>query len=54
MMRGTASALEAHHRVQVLDEAIVAAVKLSKRYVPIDSCPINRSACSTPPARASR
>ncbi len=34
MMRGTASALEAHHRVQVLDEAIVAAVKLSKRYVP--------------------
>ena len=34
MMRGTASALELHHRVQVLDEAIVAAVKLSKRYVP--------------------
>src|SRR3954470_3511507 len=34
MVRGTASALEAHHRVQVLDEAIVAAVKLSKRYVP--------------------
>ena len=34
MMRGTASALESHHRVQVLDEAIVAAVKLSKRYVP--------------------
>ena len=34
MMRGTVSALEQHHRVQVLDEAIVAAVKLSKRYVP--------------------
>src|SRR5450432_224111 len=34
MMRGTASALETHHRVQILDEAIVAAVKLSKRYVP--------------------
>ncbi len=34
MMRGTASALESHHRVQVLDEAIVAAVKLAKRYVP--------------------
>jgi type VI secretion system protein VasG len=34
MMRGTASALEIHHRVQILDEAIVAAVKLSKRYVP--------------------
>jgi len=34
MMRGTASALENHHRVQILDEAIVAAVKLSKRYVP--------------------
>ncbi|MEO7034536.1 MAG: type VI secretion system ATPase TssH [Polyangiaceae bacterium] len=34
MMRGTASALESHHRVQILDEAIVAAVKLSKRYVP--------------------
>ncbi|MEP7048915.1 MAG: type VI secretion system ATPase TssH [Pseudomonadota bacterium] len=34
MMRGTVSALESHHRVQILDEAIVAAVKLSKRYVP--------------------
>ncbi|HYO96904.1 MAG TPA: type VI secretion system ATPase TssH [Polyangiaceae bacterium] len=34
MMRGTASMLEAHHRVQLLDEALEAAVKLSKRYIP--------------------
>jgi type VI secretion system protein VasG len=34
MMRGIASMLEGHHRVQVLDEALEAAVKLSKRYIP--------------------
>jgi type VI secretion system protein VasG len=34
MLRGTASALERHHRVALLDEAIEAAVKLSKRYIP--------------------
>src|SRR5215471_5971065 len=34
MMRGVASILEQHHRVQVLDEAIEAAVNLSKRYIP--------------------
>jgi type VI secretion system protein VasG len=34
MLRGTASALEKHHRVQVLDEALDAAVKLSKRFIP--------------------
>ncbi len=34
MMRGIASTLERHHRVQVLDEALGAAVKLSKRYIP--------------------
>ena len=34
MMRGGASALEKHHRVQVLDEALEAAVKLSHRYIP--------------------
>jgi type VI secretion system protein VasG len=34
MMRGVASTLEQHHRVQLLDEAIEAAVKLSKRYIP--------------------
>ncbi|MFZ5891312.1 MAG: type VI secretion system ATPase TssH [Myxococcota bacterium] len=34
MLRGTASVLEGHHRIQLLDEAIEAAVKLSKRYIP--------------------
>jgi type VI secretion system protein VasG len=34
MLRGTASVLEGHHRVQLLDQAIEAAVKLSKRYIP--------------------
>ncbi|MET0390591.1 MAG: type VI secretion system ATPase TssH [Polyangiales bacterium] len=34
MMRGVAGALEAHHRVQLLDEALEAAVKLSHRYIP--------------------
>ncbi len=34
MLRGTASVLEKHHRVQLLDEALEAAVKLSKRYIP--------------------
>ncbi len=34
MMRAMASTLEKHHRVQVLDEALEAAVKLSSRYIP--------------------
>ncbi len=34
MMRGMASTLEKHHRVQVLDEALEAAVRLSHRYIP--------------------
>ncbi|MDR3555096.1 MAG: type VI secretion system ATPase TssH [Syntrophobacteraceae bacterium] len=33
MMRAIASALEKHHRVQLLDEALEAAVKLSRRYI---------------------
>ncbi|SPB13810.1 ATPase AAA [Caballeronia novacaledonica] len=39
MMRGVASALEAHHGVQILDEAIEAAVKLSHRYLPARQLP---------------
>jgi type VI secretion system protein VasG len=39
MMRGVASTLEAHHRVQVLDEALEAAVKLSHRYIPARQLP---------------
>ena len=39
MVRGVASALEKHHRVQVLDEAIDAAVKLSHRYIPARQLP---------------
>jgi type VI secretion system protein VasG len=34
MLRGTANVLEKHHRVQLLDEALESAVKLSKRYIP--------------------
>ncbi len=34
MMRSMASTLEKHHRVQILDEALEAAVHLSHRYVP--------------------
>jgi type VI secretion system protein VasG len=33
MMRGIVSVMEKHHRVQVLDEALEAAVKLSHRYI---------------------
>ena len=39
MMRGAASAMEAHHRVQVLDEALEAAVRLSHRYIPARQLP---------------
>src|SRR6266850_3978770 len=34
MVRGVASILEKHHRVQVLDEALEASVRLSHRYIP--------------------
>ena len=34
MVRGVASVLEKHHRAQVLDEALEAAVRLSHRYIP--------------------
>jgi type VI secretion system protein VasG len=34
MMRGVVSVMEKHHRVQILDEALEAAVKLAHRYVP--------------------
>jgi type VI secretion system protein VasG len=39
MVRGIASVLEKHHRVQVLDEAIEAAVRLSHRYIPARQLP---------------
>jgi type VI secretion system protein VasG len=34
MLRHVAASLQAHHRVEVLDEALRAAVTLSKRYIP--------------------
>jgi type VI secretion system protein VasG len=34
MLRGVVSVMEKHHRVQVLDAALEAAVKLSHRYIP--------------------
>src|SRR5262249_35579385 len=39
MMRGVASTLEKHHRVQLLDEALESAVKLSHRYIPARQLP---------------
>jgi len=39
MVRGLAGALEKHHRIQVLDEAIDAAVRLSRRYIPSRQLP---------------
>lgn len=39
MLRGLASVLEAHHRVEILDDAIKAAVNLSHRYIPARQLP---------------
>ena len=39
MMRGVASTMESHHKVQILDEALEAAVKLSHRYIPARQLP---------------
>jgi len=39
MMRGIAGVMESHHRVQVLDEAVMASVRLSHRYIPARQLP---------------
>jgi type VI secretion system protein VasG len=39
MLRGVASTLEKHHRVQLLDSALEAAVRLSHRYIPARQLP---------------
>jgi type VI secretion system protein VasG len=39
MVRGVASVLEKHHRVQVLDESLEASVRLSHRYIPARQLP---------------
>ncbi len=39
MIRGLAPVLERHHRVQVLDEALAAAARLSHRYIPARQLP---------------
>jgi type VI secretion system protein VasG len=39
MLRGVATVLEGHHRVQLLDEAIESAVTLSHRYIPARQLP---------------
>jgi type VI secretion system protein VasG len=39
MMRGVASTMERHHKVQLLDEALEAAVRLSHRYIPARQLP---------------
>ena len=39
MMRGIANSIERHHKVQVLDEALEASVRLSHRYIPARQLP---------------
>ncbi|MBI5255962.1 MAG: type VI secretion system ATPase TssH [Burkholderiales bacterium] len=39
MMRGVATMMEKHHKVQILDEALEASVKLSHRYIPARQLP---------------
>ncbi len=39
MMRGITSTMERHHKVQVLDEALDASVRLSHRYIPARQLP---------------
>jgi len=39
MMRGVAGVMESHHKVQVLDEAVIASVTLSHRYIPARQLP---------------
>lgn len=39
MMRGVACIMEQHHKVQILDEALEAAVRLSHRYIPTRQLP---------------
>lgn len=39
MLRGLAGAMQAHHRVWLLDEAVQAAVRLSHRYIPARQLP---------------
>ena len=39
MMRGVVSIMEKHHQVQILDEALEAAVRLSHRYIPARQLP---------------
>jgi type VI secretion system protein VasG len=39
MMRGVVSTMEQHHKVQVLDEALEASVRLSHRYIPARQLP---------------
>jgi len=39
MIRGLVGPLEAHHRVRILDEAVVEAVRLSARYIPSRQLP---------------
>ena len=39
MMRGVAGTMEKHHKVQILDEALEASVKLSHRYIPARQLP---------------
>lgn len=39
MLRGVAATLEKHHEVQILDEAIEAAARLSHRYIPARQLP---------------
>jgi type VI secretion system protein VasG len=39
MIRGLVGTLEAHHRIRILDEAVIAAVQLSARFIPSRQLP---------------
>ena len=53
MLRGIVATLEKHHHVRILDQAVIEAVRLSKRYIPAGNCRTKWSASSTRPAHAS-
>ena len=52
ILKGLRDRYEAHHRVQILDAALVAAVELSDRYITGRRYPTRRSTCWTKPVPA--
>jgi type VI secretion system protein VasG len=52
MLRGLKSRYAEHHNVHITDDAVRAAVTLSRRYLTAASCRTRPLICSTPPAPA--